>query len=229
MGSHISYHTTVGSSAGGKGEALWGSCTRKRLIDLQHGQLTGSMSLHVLPLYRQGHPDGPKPRCKGSVGAFSPSHVREGEQSGIAWKAVLTQSLLTKGITHPDFIQLSSAFHFLQPLLATGLYPWFWLFAIQCQHRKTHPSSTLVLERKMLLPGIVSFSFLQLKNSDRVKTGALQKSSIFPALFTSPLPQLRSQILTPVTRNAKHGACLHAFKNRTWPFMLPAVYNPPTP
>lgn len=66
----------------------------------------------------------------------------------------------------------------------------------------------------MLLPGIVSFSFLQLKKSDRIKTWSLQKSSIFPALFVSQLPQLRGQILTPVTLKAKYRGCLNLFKNK---------------
>lgn len=54
------------------------------------------------------------------------------------------------------------------------------------------------------------------------------KPSIFPALFTSPLPQLCRQILTPTTLPAKHRASLHVLKSWTWPLKLPAVDNPPT-
>lgn len=52
------------------------------------------------------------------------------------------------------------------------------------------------------------------------------KPSIFPALFTSPLPQLRRQILTPTTLPAKQSQ--PTCESWTWPLKLSAVDYPPT-
>lgn len=142
-GVHISQNTSVGSSVGR--ERPRGSCRRTWLIDpraadgcvparaglwarsptgtqtqvsrsTDNGLLGKSLAKHSfpsrevweLPLLPLRHP-----------------HLG-GEHSLVASNTVLTQSLLTKGITHPadsDFIQPSSTFHFLRALLAAGLYP----------------------------------------------------------------------------------------------------------
>lgn len=184
-GSHISQSTTVGSS-------VWrlrprGSCRRSRLID-PRGSCTGRAAgkvTHVDPntalqRHRQWFARQKFGKAQafqlGSVGAspFShcSTHIWEGSKMWCL-KHSFDSEVAHKRHYSPCRLRFYPAQQHFSLSLGTARSWTLPPFVIVCNTmptRKTHPSSTPALERKMLLPGIVPFSFLQLKNSDRIKT-----------------------------------------------------------